>query len=138
MADVYSKKQNLPIYGEPHPSAQVVAELKFSEKVSLISKQGRWLNVKTASGKTGWVYSGNVGDRRPPEENKADLMAPSSGVDTAAAARGLSDTAKEYASRHGEENAVNDLIWMDKANAAVTPAQVTRFMKENELGEYAS
>ncbi|MDZ4742725.1 MAG: SH3 domain-containing protein [Verrucomicrobiota bacterium] len=138
MADVYSKKQDLPVYAEPNPSASVVAKLKFAEKAKVVSDQNRWVNIKTSSGQTGWVYSGNVGDRRPPEENKADLLAPSSGVDTAAAGRGLSEAAQQYAESRGYVNAASDLAWLDKENASVSSADVKTFMKEHKLGEYAS
>ncbi len=138
MSEVYSKKQDLPVYAEPNPSASVAAKLKFSEKAAVIAEQGRWLQIKTSSGKTGWVYSGNVGDRRPPEENKADLLAPSSGVNTSAAARGLSAAGLEYAERHGEQNAAEALAWVERQNAAVKPADVTAFMKKNKLGEYGA
>ena len=138
MADVYSKKQDLPVYAEPNPSASVVTKLKFAEKASVISDQNRWLNIKTSSGKTGWVYSGNVGDRRPPEENKADLLAPSSGVDTAAAGRGLSEAAQQYAQSRGYGDATSDLTWLDKENASISSSEIKAYMKEHKLGEFAS
>ncbi|MDK3159555.1 SH3 domain-containing protein [Kamptonema cortianum] len=130
MSEVFSKKQDLPVYAEPNPSASVVGKLKFAEKASVVSTQGRWLSLKLSSGKSGWVYSGNVGDRRPPEENKADLLAPSSGVNASAAARGLSAAAMEYADRHGEQNAAEALIWVERQNAAVKASDVTAFMKK--------
>jgi hypothetical protein len=48
-----------PLYAEPRLESSQVAQLQRGATGEVISRQGGWLNIKTAAG-TGWLFSFNV------------------------------------------------------------------------------
>ena len=98
--------------------------------------RGRWLLVNS-DGKSGWVYFGNVSEKKPPKENKKDLLPfVASDTTSTAAARGLSEISKDYAHRKNKEDSARDVEWMEKIASGISSEQVRNYMKTNKIGEY--
>lgn len=134
---VYSKKQNTELHDSPAPDSPVKGSLDFQQKVAILAVQGRWVQVQGDS-KSGWVYSGNLSEKEPPDVNKNDFLHSTAGDTTAAtAARPLDEVAVAYGQRRGHQDAVADLKWLEAFADAITPDQVRAYCKENHKGEYA-
>ena len=66
-----------PLLESPRGNARVIAQLRKGATAELLSRQGAWINVRTAQG-TGWVNSFNV----------RDASAPAAGTSAASRQRG--------------------------------------------------
>ncbi|MDX2227467.1 MAG: SH3 domain-containing protein [Verrucomicrobiae bacterium] len=138
MATLYSKKPDLALYAEKSNASAVTGKIAFQEKVKVLATEGRWVKVGSSNGKSGWVYSGNLSDDKPPDENKNDFNTGNAGdVSTATAARGIDETSKQYASRNHVGNAVELVEWMESFNDKISTTEVVQYMKDHKLGEYA-
>lgn len=127
-------------------SANVVDVLVGTE-VTLLETGGRWLKVKTAAGKEGWVYAGRVADAPPTSEiSGADGGVFGDGMknsqintakaDSARSIRGLSPGAAQYAKERGTPEMYKkslDVILSRK----VSTKDLKAFLKEGKIGEYA-
>ena len=133
---VWSKNVETQLLSEPRPLAGAQATVGFAEKLSILETQGAWLRVKSETGE-GWVFQGNVASDEPSLPPAAGLTrVEASQTDTVAAARPLAPAAKDYAARHGEENAQADIDWIDLEASRVTATELVAYMSANQKGEY--
>jgi hypothetical protein len=133
---VWSKNYETPLLADPRPLAVVEVTVGFAEKLKVREVQGAWLRVSSGDGE-GWVFQGNIADEKPTLAPGAGLTTiDASQTDTVAAARPLEPAAKDYAQRHGAENAETDIDWLDAQAAAVTEQEVMASMSAEKLGEY--
>lgn len=133
---VWSKNYETPLLADPRPLAGVEVTVGFAEKLKVREVQGAWLRVQSDDGE-GWVFQGNVADEKPSLAPGAGLTTvEASQTDTVAAARPLEPAAKDYAQRHGAENAEADIDWLDAQAAAITEQDVVVYMSAEKLGEY--
>ena len=132
----YTKRTKTALLETPSVTAKVTGELPWGVKLKVKEVNGRWLRVK-GDGKSGWVYAGNVAAGKPPKENKKDFLPSEPGkTTTALAARGLSETSKEYANRKSLDAAAKDVEWMEQKSDSYTRDQVLEYMKSKGKGEY--
>jgi len=121
----------------------VVAGLKIGEALEVVKRDDRWVQVKTAKGVTGWIYSGNVSESKPSGgDNELAAMGKgfrqteASGVTTSAGARGLDKASESYANRVGITQQHRDAV--DRMTANKIPDEdIQTFLKAGRLGEYA-
>ena len=135
---VYSKRNGLQLYAAPNSQSAVAGTIGFAEalKISEVNPSGKWLNV-AAAGRTGWVFAGFTGEKKPEAEITAGVASvDASSSTTAAAARPLSPEAEQYAQRHNQVDAGKDVDWVEAEAHKVSPAIVTAYMKENKKGEF--
>ena len=121
----------------------VVANVKYGEALQVRKSDGKWMEVETRSGVTGWIFG-----------NKTTTVKPSGGEDelsrlgrtfrgkeasdatASAGARGLDKASEEYAKRSGISKRDRDTV--DRMTAyKLTDQEVEDFLKKGELGEYA-
>lgn len=122
---------------------QVVATLKLGESVEVVKRDNRWLQVQTAKGVTGWIYSSNVSASKPAgADNELAALGrnfrrtDSSGTTASAGARGLDKASEGYASKSGITQQQREAV--DRMTAYKIPDEdVQEFMKSGKLGEYA-
>ena len=117
------------------PDSAVLEKLKTHHAYTIVQISGNWAQVKGAS-TTGWIYQGNLSREEPPDVNTSSFKTQASETSLNAAARGLDDDAKAYASRKDEAESANDVVWMEKQNDVISKADVRAYMKEHKLGEY--
>ena len=135
---VYSLHSGTPLYPEAKKSDTVAGTVGFAEalKIQAVTPSGMWLNV-SAGGKTGWVFKAMIAEKQPePEKTTGVASVDASSTTTAAAARPLSEEAKQYAVRHNLTDAGKDVDWAGDEAHKVTKPIVDSYMKENKKGEY--
>lgn len=132
---------------EASATSENVADLPVGAEVTVVEDAGRWLKVKTAAGKEGWLYAGRVADAPP----AAEVTGGDSGVfggamqqsqintakaDSARSIRGLSPEVAQYAKQRGTPENLRKAL--DGITARkVNPNELKAFLKEGKIGEYA-
>lgn len=132
---------------EASVSAEDVAPLNVGAELAIIESGGRWLNVRTADGKVGWVYAGRVGTEPPAAEigggdggvfgdTLQGSQITTAKADSARSIRGLSPETAQYAKQRGTPEAYKkelDRILARKVSAK----ELKAFLREGRIGEYA-
>jgi len=131
---------------EASVSSADVAPLPIGMELSVLESGGRWLKVRAASGKEGWVYAGRVAAEPPSAEvtGEAGLFGETlqssqiktAKADSARSIRGLSPEVDQYARQRGTPEAFKKEL--DKILARkVSARELKAFLNEGKLGEYA-
>ncbi len=132
----WSKRNETPLLAEPKPLAPAAGKAGFAEELRVEEVKGVWLRVKGEKA-AGWVFQGNVAEKKPDGTPPAGLTTLSaSDTDTAAAARPLSAVGNDFAERHDARDAAADLEWLEKESARVKTGDVDVYLRENKKGEY--
>lgn len=131
---------------EASATSDNVADVAVGAEVTIVESGGRWLKVRTAAGKEGWVYAGRVSETAPAGEVSGDggLFGESmqqsqintAKADSARSIRGLSPETTQYAKDRGTPELVKkslDGVLLRK----VTPRELKAFLQEGKIGEYA-
>lgn len=142
---VWVASEGAELKKDPRGSAAVVGKLSLDQRLNVLTRSGRWYNVKTDQGRTGWVYRGKISASKPARETakgapglfgSLDSDIASNKASTDRAMRGLSPEAEAYAkaTRTPEEyqRALDSVM-----EFKVTEAEVTEFLKSGKIGEYA-
>lgn len=132
---------------EASATSDTVVDVLVGTEVTVIESGGRWLKVKTAAGKEGWVYAGRVSDTPPAGEvaggdggifgasmQKSQIQ--TAKADSARSIRGLSPDAAKYAKDKGTPEATKKALDAVLARK-VSPKELKAFLKEGKIGEYA-
>jgi hypothetical protein len=132
----YTKKLETNLLEEPKALAKPVAKIDFAVELNVEKVNGVWLFV-SAGDNRGWIFAGNVAEKKPSGDHKTDFL-PSSASDTTAsiAARPLDDVAKNYGEQKGLGEAKEDVEWVEQQSAQVDDAAVTEYLQTKKLGEY--
>lgn len=132
---------------EASATSETVVDVLVGTEVTVVESGGRWLKVKTAAGKEGWVYAGRVSETPPAAEVAGgdgglfgDTMKSSqintAKADSARSIRGLSPGAAQYAKDRGTPEEYKNAL--DKVLARkVSAKELKTFLKEGKIGEYA-
>jgi hypothetical protein len=133
---------------EASATSENVADVLIGTEVVVVESGGRWLKVKTAAGKEGWLYAGRVSETPPTAEVAGggdgglfgDSMKSSqintAKADSARSIRGLSPGAAQYAKDRGTPEMYKkslDVVLARKVNAK----ELKAFLKDGRIGEYA-
>jgi hypothetical protein len=132
---------------EASATSENIADMQIGTVVTVVESGGRWLKVKTAAGKEGWVYAGRVSDTPPAAEVSADdgglfgatmqkSQISTAKADSARSIRGLSPEAAQYAKDRGTPEVYKkslDVVLARKVSAN----ELKAFLKEGKIGEYA-
>lgn len=132
---------------EASAASENIADVVVGTEVTVVESGGRWLKVKTAAGKAGWVYAGRVSDTPPAAEVAGgddgifgDSMKGSqiktAKADSARSIRGLSPGAAQYAKDKGTPEMYKKSLDVILARK-VTARELKAFLKEGKIGEYA-
>jgi uncharacterized protein YgiM (DUF1202 family) len=122
---------------------KVTANLRLGDELTVLKRDGTWLEVKTASGERGWIFANKVSSAKPKNgDNELAALGKSfrrteaSGVTASAGSRGLDKVSEGYAQQAGITKAVQDSV--DRMAAyRVTDQDVEDFLQKGRLGEYA-
>jgi uncharacterized protein YgiM (DUF1202 family) len=140
---VYLQAKNAKLRAGKTSLDRVVTDLKFGEALEVVTREKDWLQVKTASGITGWIYAAKTSSQRPASEDSVLSMlgknvrrGEAGEVTASAGARGLDKASETYADLSGITKAHRDAV--DKMTGyQVSDQDVEEFLKEGKLGEYA-
>jgi|HubBroStandDraft_4_1064222.scaffolds.fasta_scaffold341260_2 hypothetical protein len=132
----YTKKLETTLLDESKPLAHPVAKISFAAELKIEQVNGSWLLV-TAGGNRGWIFAGNVAEKKPSADYRTDFL-PSGASETTAsiAARPLDDVAKNYGDQKGLGEAKADVEWIEQHSAQVNDAAVVEYLQTKKLGEY--
>ena len=126
-------------------SSADVSPLPIGSELAVMESGGRWLKVKTAKGKEGWVYAGRVADTPPAAEvaggglfgeTMQGSQIQTAKADSARSIRGLSPEATQYAKERGTPEALKkelNKVLVRKVSAK----ELRAFLKDGKIGEYA-
>jgi hypothetical protein len=132
----YTKRPETTLLAEPQPFAVVSARVGYAEELKIEEVRGQWLRVSGAKS-GGWVFAGNVAEEKLSEVRGLDgLPLEASETTATTAARPLVPAAEEYSTRHGLGKAAEDLTWLTRQQATITPADVKGFLQEQKKGEF--
>ena len=148
---VWVSSTNASLKADKKASSDTIAKLAVGAELSVITMDGKWVRVKTASGKTGWIYRGKISDVQPEtlstEEKKDDglggLLGGLTGSDITAQSadssrsiRGLSPEAEAYARQTGKTQVYTDAL--DSVLELKTDEkEIEAFLESGKIGEYA-
>ncbi len=132
---------------EASASSENVVDVSVGTEITVVESGGRWLKVKTAAGKEGWVYAGRVSETPPVAEVTGgdggifgDSMQKSqintAKADSARSIRGLSPETAQYAKDRGTPEMYKkalDIVLLRKVSAK----ELKTFLKDGKIGEYA-
>lgn len=131
---------------EQSVGAANLADLPVGAELTLMEEAGRWLKVRSAEGKQGWVYAGRVSDTAPVAEvsGGGDLLGGTmqksqintAKADSARSIRGLSPETAQYAKQRGTPESLKQELNKILARK-VSDKEVKAFLKEGKIGEYA-
>lgn len=71
----YVRAAELPIHTRPAGDAPVVTTYRSGESVSVLSKRGDWVEVRTAAG-SGWAHAADLADAAEASKSEADNSTP--------------------------------------------------------------
>jgi uncharacterized protein YgiM (DUF1202 family) len=132
---------------EASATSENVADVMVGTEVTIVESGGRWLKVRTAAGKEGWVYAGRVSETPPAAEVAGDdggifgttmqkSQISTAKADSARSIRGLSPEAAKYARDRGTPEVYKkalDIVLARKVSAK----ELKAFLKDGKIGEYA-
>jgi hypothetical protein len=132
---------------EASATSENVADVLVGTEVTVVESGGRWLKVKTAAGKEGWVYAGRVSETPPAAEvaggdggifgeSMKSSQIKTAKADSARSIRGLSPGAAQYAKDKGTPEMYKKALDVVLARK-VTAKELQAFLKEGKIGEYA-
>ena len=132
---------------EASATSDNVADVNVGTEVTVVESGGRWLKVRTAAGKQGWVYAGRVSETPPASEVAGDdggifggsmksSQINTAKADSARSIRGLSPEATQYAKDRGTPEIYKKSLDVVLARK-VSPNELKAFLKEGKIGEYA-
>jgi len=132
----YTKKLETTLLEEPKPFSSPVAKIGFAAELNVEQVNGAWLLV-TVGDNRGWVFAGNVAEKKPSGDHKTDFLPSSaSGTTASIAARPLDDVAKNYGEQKGLGEAKADVEWVERQSAQVNDAAVLAYLQAKKMGEY--
>ena len=147
---LYVVSDSAELKSETSSASATLAELPRGAELTELSTEGRWIQVTTEDGKTGWIYRGKVSGEKPEIETTEEegaglggLLGGLSGSDIRADAadssrsiRGLSPEAKEYAQATGTPQQSQDALDL-VIGRGISEEAVTAFLKQGKIGEFA-
>ncbi len=126
--------QSAPLRANPSPFAQIVATLSHGDAVTVVARQTGWIQVRSASGATGWANQTLFQrDRVVMTAGTSDARTGASAREQAAAAKGFSP---QVESQYREQNPEmsNAYAIIDRMEAArVSEDEVVRFLRQGGL-----
>jgi uncharacterized protein YgiM (DUF1202 family) len=142
-ATLYAKQDDVKVNAEKSPTSAVIATLALGDAVTVLGEEGRLAKVKTATGKTGWVFKFRLSEEKPSSGGGLGLSG-LTGRKTIAAResraggsiRGLKESTEQYAKAKNIKQEHRDAV--DRMEAfSLPPDELMQFKKAGNLGEFS-
>ncbi len=142
-ATLYAKQEGVKVTTGKSPTSAVVTKLKLGEGVTVLSKAGRLAKVKTAKGKTGWVFTFRLSSTKPKGKSGSGLSGLTGRRKIAAresraggSIRGLKESTEQYVKDKQIKQEHRDAV--DRMEAfSVSSNELMTFKKAGNLGEFS-
>ena len=116
--EMLTAPRNIEVVATMSTAADTVEVVRSGQRLEVIAKEGSWLQVRTPSGKTGYVLASRIQRRGGGLDIGAVTGGPSaSAVSSATAGRGLSPEAAGYAQSRGYPTDAPDRLVAFRLNA---------------------
>jgi uncharacterized protein YgiM (DUF1202 family) len=141
-SSLFAKQDGINVTADKVPTSAVVATLKLGEEVTVLSEEGRLVNVKTAAGKTGWVFKFRLTEEKPSTGGGLGLSGLTGQTTIAArearaggSIRGLKESTEQYAKTKDIQQEHRDAV--DRMTAySISAEELMQFKKTGNLGEF--
>ena len=143
-ATLYAKQDGVKVNAEKSPSSAVIATLALGDAVTVLAEEGRLAKVKTANGKTGWVFKFRLSEDKPSSGGGGLGLSGLTGRKTIAAResraggsiRGLKESTEQYAKAKQIKQEHRDAV--DRMEVfSIPPDELMQFKKAGNLGEFS-
>jgi len=143
-ATLYAKQNDVKVNAEKSPTSAVIATLALGDAVTVLAEEGRLAKVKTATGKTGWVFKFRLTEDKPSSGGGGLDLSGLTGRKTIAAResraggsiRGLKESTEHYAKTKQIKQEYRDAV--DRMEAfSLPPDELMQFKKAGKLGEFS-
>ncbi len=142
---VWVRSSDAGLKSDRKASSETVAVLPFGAELDVLDYENKWYKVSTKDEEEGWIYRGKV-SKEPVESSESgeegllgDLAASSISADAADSSRsmrGLSPEAKAYAENTGTSEKLQEEL-DEVLSRQADSAQISEFLKNGEIGEFA-
>jgi uncharacterized protein YgiM (DUF1202 family) len=96
---------------------KVVKDVEYGDRMSVVSTQGGWTKVKTDNGKTGWIHTSALTEKKVVmKAGDIDAETAASGEELALAGKGFND---EVEAEFKSSNPDVDYTWVDRMERMV-------------------
>lgn len=139
----YAKQDGVKITAEKSPLSKVVATLRLGDQVQVLEKSGRHYRIKTAGGKTGWVFKFKLSESKGSAKESGDLLAGLTGESRIAARearaggsiRGLKEIPERYATNKQIDPAHKDAVERMERRT-IARDELLEFQRQGRVGEF--
>ena len=142
-ATSFAKQDGVKITAKKSPRSKVLTTLNLGDAVTVLSVEGRMAKVKTAKGKTGWVFKFRLSPKKPAARGSSGLFGLKGRKKIAAresraggSIRGLKESTEQYAKDKHIAQEHRDAV--DRMEALVIPPNdLLEFKQTGHLGEFS-
>ena len=114
------------------PFAQTVATAAYGDRLTVLSQQGAWAQVQTASGVTGWMQLSSLSEKKIVlQAGSHDVSKTASGEELALAGKGFNS---QVEGQFKNQNPNIDFKWIDyMEKIKVSESQMIQFLRAGGL-----
>lgn len=142
-ASLFAKQDGVNVTADKVPTSAVVETLNLGDEVRVLSEEGRLVKVKTAAGKTGWVFKFRLTEEKPSTGGGFGLSGLTGKTTIATrearaggSIRGLKESTEQYAKTKEIQQEHRDAV--DRMTAySISPEELMQFKKTGNLGEFS-
>ncbi len=139
---MYINKDGVKVTEEQSPMSRVVETLRTGDQVRVVEKGVRHYKIRTASGKTGWVFKFKLSDKEV--GGGGDALSSLTGETRVAAReartggsiRGLKETSDRYAETKQFDPANKDAV-QRMEDRTISREDLLKFHREGSVGEFS-
>ena len=130
--DVYVTVRESKLRPKPDFFSAGIADLKYGDRLQVVSSSEPWLTVKTAGGRSGYVHQSAISEKRVVLRSSASFdAAGQDSNDVVLAGKGFSAAVeKQFASQNSQLNFA-DVNAMERIK--VSPKDVANFVQQGKL-----
>ena len=140
---MYINKDGVNVTEEQSPMSRVVETLRTGDQVRVVEKGVRHYKIRTASGKTGWVFKFKLSDKEV-GGGDGDALSSLTGETRVAAReartggsiRGLKETSDRYAETKQFDPANKDAV-QRMEDRTISRKDLLKFQREGSVGEFS-
>lgn len=119
---------------KPSVFGKIITEVKYGDRLEVLTKQEPWIQVRTLDGKTGWMHESSLTKKKLVlSAGAADVGRTASGEELAMAGKGFNS---QVEADFKAKNQNIDFGWIDRMEKfSVSEKDSLSFLKDGGLGE---
>jgi len=119
---------------KPSVFGKIITDVKYGDRLDIVTRQEPWIQVRTADGKTGWMHQTSLTKKKLALSAGAqDVGRTASGEELAMAGKGFNS---QVEADFKAKNLNIDFTWIDRMEKIkVSERESLAFLKEGGLGQ---